>query len=169
MIRPPRPSDAAAIGGLLRAAFGGPAEADLVAALRRDGDVAIELVAEADGIIAGHVLFSQMTVGDVAALALAPLAVLPARQRQGLGAALTRAGLARAAARPEGWCLVLGDPAYYTRFGFVAREAADVTGTPWAGHPAFQALRLRAEAPPLTGRACYARAFGLLPSERKGP
>jgi putative acetyltransferase len=161
MIRPPGPEDAPAIAALLRAAFGGPAEADLVAGLRRDGDAAIELVAEADGAVAGHVLFSPMRVGGVKALALAPLAVLPARQRQGLGTALVRAGLAKAAARAEAWCLVLGDPAYYGRFGFAAGGAAAVTGIPWAGRPVFQARRLRADGPPLVGPARYARAFGL--------
>ncbi len=163
MIRLARPADAPGISALLRAAFGGPAEAELVAALRRDSDAAIELVAEAGGTLAGHVLFSPMTVGDAAALALAPLAVLPAAQRRGIGSALAREGLARAALRREGWCLVLGDPAYYGRLGFA--PAAHVSGVPWAGSPAFQALRLRADASALAGPARYARAFAVLPGE----
>lgn len=160
--RPARPADAPAIDALLRAAFGGDAEARLVAALRDAGDVAIELVVAAEDGLLGHVLFSPMTVGGVPALALAPLSVAPVAQRQGIGAALVRAGLARAAARGEGWCLVLGEPAYYARFGFAARDAAAVTGVPWAGHPAFQASRLRTEAAPLRGEARYAAAFGVL-------
>jgi putative acetyltransferase len=161
VIRAARPGDHAVVAALLREAFGGPGEATLVEALRADGVVLTELVAEAgDGTLAGHVLFSPMTVGAAPALALAPLAVAAAARRQGLGAALVRAGLRAAAARPEGWCLVLGEPAYYARFGFRAEDAAAVTGVPWAGHPAFAALRLRPDAPALAGPARYACAFG---------
>jgi putative acetyltransferase len=160
-IRAAGPQDAPAIAALLRAAFPSPAEADLVAALRRDGDAVVELVAAADDAVRGHVLFSPMTVGGRPALALAPLAVAPAAQRRGIGAALVRAGLAAAVARPEEWCLVLGAPAYYGRFGFAATDAAGVTALPWSGHPAFQALRLRADAPRLAGPGRYACAFGL--------
>jgi putative acetyltransferase len=156
------PADAPAIAALLEQAFGGSAEAALVATLREAGDAVIELVAEAPGgAILGHILFSPMQVGQAAALALAPLAVAPEAQRRGIGTALVRQGLALAAARPEAWCLVLGEPAYYSRFGFAASAAATVTGVPWSGHPAFQALRLSAEAPPLDGAARYAYAFGL--------
>ncbi len=159
ILRPPHPAEAPAIAALLRSAFAGEAEACLVAALREAGDVALELVAEAEGGSCGHVLVSPMTVGSMAALALAPLAVAPAMQCRGIGGALVRAALGALAARPEGWCLVLGDPAYYGRFGFDAAAAAGVTGVPWAGSPAFQARRLRANAPPLIGPARYAAAF----------
>ena len=161
-IRPARPADAPAIAALLHAAFNGEAEAALVAALREAGDVAIELVAEAPGgEVLGHVLFSPMMVGATPALALAPLAVVPRAQLKGIGSALLREGLVRAAARPEAWCLVLGEPDYYGRFGFRAALAAQVTGVPWAGHPAFQALPLVSGAPPLNGDARYAPAFGM--------
>lgn len=164
--RAARPDDAAAIAALVAAAFGRGEEAALVAALRAEGAAAIELVAAApDGALLGHVLFSPMTVGDAPALALAPLAVAPAAQRRGIGAALVRHGLALAEARREGWCLVLGEPAYYGRFGFTA--AAAVTGVPWAGHPAFQARRLQPASAPLAGVARYACAFGL-PSPEGG-
>ena len=97
-IRPARPADAPAIAALLRAASNGEAEAALVAALREAGDAAIELVAEApSGETLGHVLFSPMMVGATPALALAPLAVVPGAQRQGIGSALLREGLVRAA------------------------------------------------------------------------
>ncbi len=168
MIRPARPADAPAIAALLRAAFGGTAEADLVAALRAAGDAAIELVAEADGRIVGEVLFSPMRVGSEPALALAPLAVAPAAERQGIGSALVRAGLDLARERPEGWCLVLGAPRYYGRFGFAAAAAAGVSGVPWAGREAFQALRLRTGARALIGAARYACAFGLASPEDGG-
>jgi predicted N-acetyltransferase YhbS len=166
MVRTARPADAPAVAALLAEAFGGDAEARLAVALRQHGDAVIELVATApDGILLGHVLFSPVRVGSTAALALAPLAVASAVRRRGLGAMLVRQGLALARARPEGWCLVLGDPAYYARFGFLARATAAVTGVPWAGDPAFQALRLKADAQALAGPARYACAFGLLPPE----
>ncbi len=170
MIRAARPADAMAIGALLRAAFGGEDEVRLVSALRAAGDAVIELVFAdaADGLL-GHILFSPMAVGRAAALALAPLAVLPSAQRRGIGTALVRAGLAAARRRAEGWCLVLGKPAYYGRFGFMAEAAAGVTGLPWSGHPAFQALRLAPDAPPLSGPGHYACAFRLAPPETGEP
>jgi len=162
MIRPALPDDASAISAVLTAAFPTDAESRLVTALRIAGDAVIELVAEApDGTILGHILLTPMTVGAQHALALAPLSVVPSAQRQGLGTALVRAALDLARARPEAWCLVLGDPAYYSRFGFTAEAAARATCVPWAANPAFQALALRAEAPPLLGAARYAQAFGL--------
>ena len=160
-------TDAPAIAALLRAAFRGEAEAMLVARLRAESAVAIELVAEVpDGAILGHILFSPLRVGGVPALALAPLSVAPEAQRQGIGAALAREGLAQAALRPEGWCLVLGEPGYYARFGFSPDAAATVTGVPWSGHPAFQALRLRADAAPLAGEVRYADAFNTSSQQR---
>jgi putative acetyltransferase len=153
-------ADAGGIAALLREAFRGDAEAELVAKLRADGDIAIELIAQEAGAIAGHVALSTMHVGGARTLALAPLAVVPARRRRGIGAELVRRALALAGERNESWCLLLGDPAYYAQFGFRANAAALVTGVPWAGHPAFQALRLRADAPPLAGEARYACAFG---------
>jgi putative acetyltransferase len=166
VIRVARPADAPASAALLRTAFGGEAEAALVAALREAGDVAIELVAQApEGAILGHVLLSPMTVGVQAALALAPLAVAPAAQRQGIGTTLVLQALDLARGRPEAWCLVLGDPSYYGRFGFDAAAATGVSGLPWAGHAAFQALAMRADAPALRGPGRYACAFGLASPE----
>jgi putative acetyltransferase len=160
--RAARPEDAQAVAALLRAAFGRAEEAALVAALRAEGAVAVELVAEAErGELLGHLLLSRMRVAGASALALAPLAVAPRAQRRGVGTALLRHGLALAVTREECWCLVLGEPAYYARFGFSAAAAAGVTGVPWAGHPAFQARALRPGVSPPTGPARYACAFGL--------
>lgn len=113
-IRPESPADIAPIARLLDAAFGGEAESRLVAALRADGDLALSLVAEdADGI-AGHLALSPMAA-PFPALALAPLAVAPRHQGRGIGAALVVAAQAR---HPDATIIVLGDPAYYARFGF---------------------------------------------------
>ncbi len=168
LVRAAAETDAPAIAGLLDAAFGGQGESALVAALRAEGAVVLELVAERDGLVLGHLLFSAMRVGEEAALALAPLAVAPEAQGGGVGSALLREGLARIAARrSESLVMVLGEPGYYGRFGFSPALAAAVTGVPWSGHPAFQALRLR-PGPVPEGPARYACAFGASAPEGRG-
>lgn len=158
-VRPESAADFPAITALIERAFAGTEEARLVERLRADGDDAIALAAVADGAIVGHILFSPMRA-PFRALGLAPLAVDPAHQRGGIGGALVREGLARAAR--EGWegVFVLGDPAYYGRFGF----SADLAGgfeSPYAG-PYLQALALAGTMPARSGRVDYARAFDAL-------
>jgi putative acetyltransferase len=114
-------ADLAAIHAVHTAAFPTRLEADLVDALRANGHAIVSLVARVDDVVVGHVLLSPVTIsrdGAVIAhgLGLAPVAVLPSHQGRGIGAALIRAALQRATAP---FCVVLGDPAYYTRFGFV--------------------------------------------------
>jgi putative acetyltransferase len=142
MIRHVRPADHAAIAQLIQDAFGQADEADLVAQLRADGDVVFELVAEEDGELCGHILFSRLWA-DRSDLygALAPLAVTPARQGQGVGSRLMRAGLENAREFGCHGLLVLGDPAYYGRFGFSVEAAREVK-SPFQGLEAFQALAL---------------------------
>jgi putative acetyltransferase len=143
MIRPARPADHPAIAQVITAAFGQADEAQLVARLRADGDTVFELVAEEDGAVVGHIFFSRLWA-DRAELygALAPLAVLPARQGQGLGSQLVKSGLEYAREFGCHGLLVLGDPAYYRRFGFTAAAAAEVSTPYYAGLPGFQALAL---------------------------
>jgi len=161
MIRYARAGDHTAIHDVVSAAFGRTDEADLVRRLRAAEDVLFELTALEDEAVVGHILMSRLWA-DSAALyaALAPLSVAPERQRGGLGAALVQAGLD--AARDVGChgVLVLGDPAYYGRFGFSAEHAKGVQG-PFSGLAAFQALPLEefAFAKPLT--AAYPDAFGV--------
>ena len=114
LIRPEITADWAAIGDLLRAAFGGGEESTLVAALRRQGDLDLSLVAHQGGTIIGHVALSPVAA-PFPALALAPVAVLPAMQKRGVGGALIRAAQAM---RPDHTIIVLGAPDYYGRFGF---------------------------------------------------
>jgi len=160
VIRHARPADQAAIEAVVAAAFGRPDEAALVARLRTDEDVLFEMVAEEDGEIAGHILFSRLWV-DRAELfgALAPLAVSPGRQGEGLGGKLVRVGLEQAREFGCHGVLVLGDPAYYGRFGFAAETAKDVSA-PFRGLPAFQAIALEdgAFAQPMS--VTYPDAFG---------
>jgi putative acetyltransferase len=109
------------------AAFGRAAEADLVEALRRDGAIACSLVAETAGEIVGHVVFSAVAIEGAApsrALALGPLAVLPAWQRQGIGGRLVRDGLGCCRTAGEHVVVVLGRPDYYPRFGFAPARRA---------------------------------------------
>lgn len=115
-LREESPLDIGTIAALNDAAFGGTDESALVARLRRDGDLDLSLVAEDGdaGRIVGHLALSPLRA-PFPALALAPLAVAPDRQRRGIGSALVRAALAR---RPNATIVVLGDPAYYARFGF---------------------------------------------------
>jgi putative acetyltransferase len=157
-LRPARLADAEMIAALLRDAFGGVEEARLVAALRAEGAVVAELVAETADGIAGHILFSAAPIGAASAVALAPLAVARPARRQGLGAALVRDGLARCAAAGVTAAHVLGDPDYDARFGF--QPARGMAGAPWCDHPAFQVMAL-GPCPAPCGAVRYARAFGV--------
>lgn len=130
-IRPERPQDQNQIDTLLQVAFNGPDEARLVRMLRDQDDLSLSLLAEANGTILGHLALSPIT-GDISAWALAPVAVHPKAQRMGIGAALMREAIAWAGETP---IVVLGDPAYYGRFGF---QPADL-GSPYAG-PYLQVL-----------------------------
>jgi putative acetyltransferase len=159
MIRPAEPGDAAAIRGVLMAAFPTAAEADLVEALTRDRDAVVSLVAEREGAVVGHVLLSRMRVsGDGRAVGLGPVGVVPGFQGGGIGGGLIEAALGIARATGEEVVFVLGEPDYYERFGFSA-EAAAPFASPYAG-PYFMALALRPGfALPAAGEAAYARAF----------
>ena len=99
----------------------------LVDLLRSSGKVTISLVAEDGGEILGHILFSPVPINPSApgwnALGLAPVAVIPGRQRQGIGKALVSKGIERCRSIGCSMIAVLGDPAYYTQFGFT--RAAD--------------------------------------------
>ena len=130
VLREEQPSDIDGIDSMLREAFGGTDEARLVAGLRAQGDLQFSLVAEAGGVVIGHLGFSPLT-GDVSALALAPVAVAPKLQRRGVGAAMIHHALGRAGRTPV---IVLGDPEYYGTFGF----APVALNSPYAG-PYLQA------------------------------
>ncbi|MFT4038892.1 MAG: N-acetyltransferase, partial [Thermomicrobiales bacterium] len=129
-IRPEVPADTAAIRTLTTAAFTGKpysdgTEAAIVDALRAANALAISLVVEDAGAVVGHVAFSPVTIDGQPGIwyGLGPVSVMPGRQRQGIGSALIREGLAQLRARGAGGCLLLGDPAYYGRFGFAADPA----------------------------------------------
>jgi putative acetyltransferase len=107
---------------VVESAFGNRLEADLVDALRRSASPQLSLVAESEGHVVGHVFFSPVTIDSdrpaPSAAQLASVAVLPECQRQGVGSALIRAGLDQCGALGWSAVFVVGDPAYYSRFGF---------------------------------------------------
>lgn len=156
ILRDGSPADAAAVGEVVAAAFGRSLEADLVKRLHDEGDVAIALVAGDAGRIIGHVLFSRMAA-PFPALGLGPVSVIPERQGEGIGSRLIRAGLARAAQGEWKGVFVLGEPAYYRRFGFDAALARGFE-SPYAG-PYLMARGLGGPLPATAGRIDYAPAF----------
>ncbi len=162
VIRNEQSPDAEPIRALLRAAFPTDVEARLVDALRNALRLSISLVAERAGQIIGHIAFSPITIAEkVAGLGLAPVAVHPSAQRTGIGAELVRHGLAACRNVNAGLVVVLGDPAWYARFGFKPAATWNLSDD-YAGGEAFQALELQPNAaPPSGGRVKYAPEFAI--------
>jgi putative acetyltransferase len=162
-IRPEEPPDYDAARRLHGLAFApSRVEADLVDALRLAGDTVPDLCLVAlDGPeLIGHIVYSRarLTSGHEV-LALAPMAVLPDRQRRGVGSALVSRSLAMANATGFGLVVVVGHPEYYPRFGF---EPADAYGleTAWEiPREAWMALPLEAYDPAARGTVTYPAAF----------
>jgi putative acetyltransferase len=121
-------------------------------------------VADSDGAIAGHILFTRMSIetgdGSIPAVALAPVAVLPGRQKQGIGAQLILEGLTVLRDRGERIVIVLGHPEYYTRFGFSV-EKARALKSPFPPE-AYMAIELQPDAlDGVAGAVRYPAAFGI--------
>ncbi len=157
-------TERAAIHGVNQAAFGRPEEADLVDALRHEGAVLLSVVAEVEGKVAGHILFTRMWIdtanGPVASVALAPMAVAPEHQHRGIGGQLVRHGLKRLRELGERSVIVVGHPSYYPRFGF-STELASGLENPFP-RDTFLALELRPGAlEGIRGKVRYAAAFGI--------
>ncbi len=132
----------AAIRRVHEAAFPGPDEAAIVDALRDSNTLTISRVATMDDQIVGHIAFSPITINDApAGLGLAPVAVLPDCQSRGIGAALITEGLAQCRELDCGLVVVLGDPAYYARFGFQPAANWQLQDE-YGGGDAFQAIVL---------------------------
>lgn len=167
VLRPEAPGEEAAVRAVVEAAFvGEPVVGELVDALRASPDwrPGCSYVAQADGEIVGHVLFTRSLLDAptrlIDVLVLSPLAVAPSHQGQGLGDALVRFGLDQTAQRPEPLVFLEGDPAYYSRFGFAAagqfgfrRPSLRIP------EPAFQVIRRPHWDPADTGTLVYSRVF----------
>jgi putative acetyltransferase len=156
VIRAATPDDAAAIHAVHLAAFGREYEA------RIPGEVeaAISLVEEDGGEVVGHVLVSWFGLegSERGVLGLGPIGVLPAHQRRGIGSALVRAALDGARELGEPVVVLEGNPAYYSRFGFVRGDEVGLLPPPTAPEWAFQAAVLDEAALP-QGRVVYPAAF----------
>jgi putative acetyltransferase len=160
-IRPERPEDAEAVDAVVREAFlAAPhtsgTEHFIVRALRQAGALTVSLVAIEEGKIVGHVAVSPVAISDGSRgwHGLGPVAVVPSRQGRGTGAGLVREALRILQAQGAAGCVVLGEPAYYGRFGFAADPALVLEGVP---PQYFQALSLRP--PAARGKVTYHAAF----------
>ena len=146
LVRLEQSSDAAAIDHVLRSAFPTDQEARLVDLLRKHQRLRLSLIAEIDGVIVGHIAFSQVTIAESVAnstgLGLAPLSIVPELQRRGLGAQLVGEGLRACERRGAGFVVVLGAPEYYHRFGFRSAESFGLDNE-YGASEAFLALELK--------------------------
>ena len=168
LIRAERPSDIDSIRGVHEAAFRVHAppgatvvEGNLVDALRASDAwlAAFSLVAVVDGAVVGHCLSSRAHVGETPVLGLGPIGVLPQWQRTGIGAALLEATFAAADAAGELLIGLLGDPAFYGRFGFVPASDLGITAPDpaWGHH--FQVRTMVAYERDIGGSMRYAAPF----------
>ena len=136
-IRPAEPGDAVVIAGITREAFrtdprSTHTEEFIIAGLRAAGALAVSLVAETNGMVVGHIAFSPVSVSDGSSawFGLGPVTVAPAHQQSGTGTALVTQGLATLGDAGAAGCVVLGEPAFYSRFGFARRRTLRLPGVP---------------------------------------
>ena len=159
LIRNATPADYDAIRALMEDAFDRSAEAMLVEALRRDNDAIIDIVADNVGPTVGHAMFSRMAA-PFRALGLGPIAVVANARGHGVAAKLIRHGLEEAARSGYRGVFVLGDPAFYGRFGFEADLARGFTSLYAGAH--FMVAPLGRNLPARVGNVAYAPAFAAL-------
>lgn len=161
-IRTESAGDAKTIEALTVAAFRNAphtshTEQHILNALRAAGALAISLVAEEGAVLVGHLAVSPVSIADGSEgwFGLGPLSVLPSHQRRGIGSALMMAALTSLRERGACGCVVLGDPAYYGRFGFKADARLTLPGPP---PEYFQAVRFKQCG--AAGCVTYHAAFG---------
>ena len=137
VIRDETAADRAAITGVTQRAFASHAfsrqtEHFIIRALRAADALTVSLVAEREGAVVGHIAFSPVTVSDGRAgwYGMGPVSVSPECQRQGIGSRLVEAGLTRLKALKAAGCLLVGDPAFYRRFGFESPQGLGHEGVP---------------------------------------
>ncbi|WP_206051569.1 GNAT family N-acetyltransferase [Nocardioides ferulae] len=175
LVRPAQPADRTAVQRVILEAFGAegvtadeaPRIVELVGALDATGHTQVSLVAEVDGAVVGHTQLSRSWVDArealVEVMVLAPLSVVPDRQRQGVGAALVAAALEAARSLASPAVFLEGDPAYYGRLGFVrASELGFARPSPRIPDPAFQVVVLPGHEPWMSGPLVYCDPFWAL-------
>jgi len=163
LLRPELPADLAGIEAVHLAAFARhpysrQTEHLIVNALRSAGALIVSLVAEWEGRVVAHIAFSPIRIDgrDCAWFILGPVGVLPELQRRGIGGALVRQGLDRLRVLGVDGCVLVGDPGYYTRFGFARHPALTLEGVP---PEVFLSLAFREPVP--SGRVSHHAAFGV--------
>ncbi len=164
-IRAEVPPDYPSVHQITAAAFGVETEAKLVGVLRAQASPLVSLVADEEGAVLGHILFSPASLPGIEALAmgLAPMAVTPLRQRSGIGSALVKAGLQGCEELGAVAVVVLGHPEFYPKFGFSPGERFGLRCEYDAPAEAFMAIELRAGAlRKASGTVKYHAAFSQL-------
>ena len=163
-VRPEQSRDQGVIHAINSAAFETIDEANLVDALRLQADPIVSLVAEINGEIAGHILFSPVTLSghqDVSMMGLAPMAVVPEHQRKGIGSGLVFAGIEACKQLGTKAIVVLGHPAYYPKFGFVASSRYGIVSEYNVPEGVFMVLELEEHAlSRKSGTITYHGVFG---------
>lgn len=159
-VRDARAEDRPAIAELNAKAFDRPDEGKIVEKLRADKDMMLELVAEVDGQIVGHLAFYQMRVfGKLGAMGMGPICVDPWIRREGIGKGMMLQGLGFLQQQGVTLVFVRGLPDFLAKYGFKPEIAADFD-SPFKGQPDFMAVRLR-YGPPMSGRLLFPDAFGI--------
>jgi putative acetyltransferase len=163
LIRPETPADAKAIYAVHGVSFPTALEAKLVDLLRMAGRLSGSIVADCESSIVGHVAFSPVTAANGAiGVGLGPVAVLESHRRCGVAANLIRRGLADCKAAGFGWAVVLGEPGYYSRFGFQPAARFGLSDE-YGGGDYFQALELLPGTIPVgAGLVRYAPEFSIV-------
>jgi len=170
-IREEQPSDIPAIHALTRAAFAkaihsGGNEQHIVDALRADGDLTLSLVAtNMDEAIVGHIAFSPVTISDGTQgwFGAGPVSVMPTRQRTGIGSQLAEDGIERLCKQGAKGIVLLGDPAYYERFGFSPDPDLFLKDAP----PQYFQVRALTDDPRPKGEVTYAPGFAVQPKDER--
>jgi putative acetyltransferase len=161
LIRTESTDDDSAIHAVTKRAFNGAphsegSEPNIIRSLRMADALTVSLVADEDGVVVGHIAFSPVTISDGSGAwyGLGPVSVEPNRQRQGIGSHLVRAGVHRLRELAAQGCVVVGDPRYYSRFGFRVCPGLIYPGVP---PEYFMALPLGTKKP--QGEVAYHSAF----------